>query len=405
MAQKRRIRLILPALLATLAAALFVTGAAFAASPPSVATGSPSSVSTTAARLNGAVDPHGDATTYYFDFGTTTGYGTRTATRNAGAGEKAVAVSMAISGLATSTTYHYRLVASNSTGTTLGADRTLTTVGPPAVVTGSAQGVGSTTLTLTGTVDPRGRSTNWHFQYGTATSYGSNTASQNAGSGFGAVAVNEALSGLAPGTTYHYRLVASSSGGVAAGSDATFTTVPAVTLTQKVFRVIAGKYVTLTGTVTGVGEGVPVTVSAQPFGAGSPAVIATVSTGANGAWVYPAQLRIGTTYTATANGGTSAGVAIGVQPAVSFARITKARFLTRVMGATGFAGKFVKFQRLVGSRWVTVRQARLSASSGAIFAASLLPKGRSTVRIALSVNQAGPGYLGGLSRRLTYTRS
>jgi hypothetical protein len=312
---------------------------------------------------------------------------------------------MAISGLATATTYHYRLVASNGSGTTLGADRTLTTSGQPVVVTGTAQGASTTAVTLTGTVDPRGRSTNWDFEYGTSTSYGTKSPSHNAGSGFGAVAVSEPLAGLAPGTTYHYRLVGSNGNGGAAGADVTFTTSPAVTLTQKVFRVIAGKYVTLSGTVSGVGSGVPVAINAQSFGSSSPAVIATVSTGANGVWTYPAQPRIGTTYTATANGGTSAPVSIGVQPAVSFARITKARFSTRVTGATGFTGKFVKFQRLVDGRWITMKQARLNANSGAIFPATLLPKGRSTIRVAMSVNQAGPGYLGGLGRQLTYTRS
>jgi hypothetical protein len=398
-------RLPLAAIALAVAASLLAVAVARAASPPSVATGSPSSVSTTAARLNGSVNPHGRSTTWYFDFGTTTGYGTKTAAKDAGSGSRSVSVSMAISGLSPSTTYHYRLVGSNGAGTTLGADRTLTTAGPPAVVTGSPQSVSTTTVTLTGTVDPRGRSTNWDFEYGTTTSYGSKTPSQNAGSAFGAVSVGDGLAGLAPGTTYHYRLVASSSGGGAAGSDATFTTTPAVTLTQKVFRVIAGKYVTLSGTVSGAGAGVPVAVNAQPFGAASPTVIATVSTGGNGTWTYPAQPRIGTTYTATANGGTSASVTIGVQPALSFERITRARLATRVTGATGFSGRFVKFQRLVGDRWVTVKQERLNGNSGAVFAASLLPKGRSTIRIALSVNQAGPGYLGGLSRRLTYNRS
>ena len=52
-----------------------------------------------------------------------------------------------------------------------------------------------------------------------------------------------------------------------------------------------------------------------------------------------------------------------------------------------------------------MKQTRLNANSSAIFSGSLLPRGRSTIRIAISVNQAGPGYLGGKSRTLTYTRS
>ena len=52
-----------------------------------------------------------------------------------------------------------------------------------------------------------------------------------------------------------------------------------------------------------------------------------------------------------------------------------------------------------------MKQTRLNANSVAIFSAKLLPQGRSTIRVAMSVNQAGPGYLGGKSRTLTYTRS
>lgn len=86
--------------------------------------------------------------------------------------------------------------------------------------------------------------------------------------------------------------------------------------------------------------------------------------------------------------------------------ITKARFSTRVVASASFAGKRVQLQRQVaGGRWVTVARARLSAKSSAIFAATSLPAGASTIRIAMSVNQAGPGYLAGFSRTLDYKRS
>jgi hypothetical protein len=47
---------------------------------------------------------------------------------------------------------------------------------------------------------------------------------------------------------------------------------------------------------------------------------------------------------------------------------------------------------------------RLSAAATAIFSATLLPHGSSAIRVAMSVNQAGPGYLAGFSRTLTYHR-
>jgi hypothetical protein len=84
--------------------------------------------------------------------------------------------------------------------------------------------------------------------------------------------------------------------------------------------------------------------------------------------------------------------------------ITKRRLSTRVVAGTSFATKIVKLQRRVGNRWVTVRRARLNAKSSAIFKATALPRGRSVIRIAMSVNQAGPGYLGGFSRTIAYRR-
>jgi hypothetical protein len=84
--------------------------------------------------------------------------------------------------------------------------------------------------------------------------------------------------------------------------------------------------------------------------------------------------------------------------------ISKARFSTRVVAGTSFAGHFVQLQRLSGSRWVTIKRSRLNSGSLAIFGASLLPHGRSAIRIAMSVNQAGPGYLAGFSRTLVYRR-
>jgi hypothetical protein len=387
------------------AAIVFLLAAAVAAAAaPTARTDAASSVSTTSARLNGTVNPNGESTSWYFEFGTSTSYGTKTASRNAGSGTKSVSVTMSISGLSASTTYHYRLVAQNRSGTTLGNDQAFTTNSAPAVQTGAAQGLGTTTATLTGSVDPRGRSTNWHFDYGTTTSYGSKTQSQNAGSGNGAKSVTAALSGLTPGTTYHYRLVATNAVGSTLGADLTFATLPAVTLVQSALRVIAGGYVTLSGTVSGASTGVQVTVLAQPFGAGSFTTVATVITGGGGAWTYLARPTIGTSYQASANGGTSSSVAIGVQPAVSLQLITGARFSTRVTAKSSFAGKLVQFQRLSSGRWVTLKQTRLNSRSAAIFPATLLPKGRSTIRVAMSVNQAGPGYLGGFSRMLTYTR-
>src|SRR5262249_25156593 len=158
------------------------------------------------------------------------------------------------------------------------------------------------------------------------------TPSRNAGSGQQSIAISEALSSLTPATTYHYRLVASNSAGTSSGTDATFATVPAVTLTQSGFRVVAGHYIRLSGTVARAQPGVSVTVLAQPFGTGAFAQLATVLTGGGGSWTFLAQPRVATTYAASVNGSTSSPVTIGVQPAMTLTRITKARISTRVTG-------------------------------------------------------------------------
>src|SRR4051794_3077233 len=210
--EKRHFRTFGFTLLAALALTLSIASAAGAASPAAV-TGSVSNLSTTSVRLNGSVDPNREATSWYFEFGQTPTYGTKTATQSAGSGANPRNVNSDVSGLSAATMFHYRLVAMNASGTTLGSDHTFITEGPPTVATGQTQNAVSSTATLTGTIDPNGRSTTWHFDYGTTPAYGSKSPSRNVGSGQSSVAVSEALSNLTPGTTYHYRLVASNSAG------------------------------------------------------------------------------------------------------------------------------------------------------------------------------------------------
>lgn len=94
---------------------------------PKVTTGSASSVTLNSATLNGTVNPNGESTTYFFEYGTDTSYGSTTSASSAGSGTSAVSVNASISGLTSDTTYHYRLVATNSDGTSYGDDRTFKT--------------------------------------------------------------------------------------------------------------------------------------------------------------------------------------------------------------------------------------------------------------------------------------
>jgi hypothetical protein len=94
----------------------------------------------------------------------------------------------------------------------------------PAVETGSASSVGADSAELAGSVNPHGANATYHFDYGPTAAYGSASPSAGTGAGYGTAGVAASLTGLTPGTTYHYRLVASNEGGLTAGEDRTFTT-------------------------------------------------------------------------------------------------------------------------------------------------------------------------------------
>jgi hypothetical protein len=102
-----------------------------AATPAKVNTNGAREVSFGSAVLTGSVNPSGSNTSYYFQYGLTKAYGSQTAIADAGAGSKAVAVRLAISGLQPLTVYHYRLVAVNGAGATIGDDEKLLTTKVP----------------------------------------------------------------------------------------------------------------------------------------------------------------------------------------------------------------------------------------------------------------------------------
>jgi plastocyanin len=178
-----------------------------------------------------------------------------------------------------------------------------------------------------------------------------------------------------------------------------------VSLAASASRVVYGRTLTLGGTVSSRKDGETVTVLARAFGESNLAPIATVTTGAGGAWTYAAKPKIQTTYEARFKSAASTDATIGVQPLVTLHVLTGRRFSTRAVAARSFAGRLVKFQRRNRfSEWVTVKQVRLGSNSGAVFRATL-PHGTSPIRVFLSVNQAGPGYLAGISRTVIYSRA
>jgi uncharacterized protein (TIGR02145 family) len=193
---------------------------------PSLTVAAAANINVTSATLNGSVNANYLSTVVTFEYGTTASYGsTVTATQSPVTGNTSTNVSADITGLTSGTTYHYRIKAVNSLGTTYSNDITFTTLGQvPTVTTLAATNINSTSATLNGSVNANYLSTVVTFEYGTTTSYGSTaTVTQSPVTGNAITNVSANITGLTVGMTYHFRVKAINSLGTTYGSDLTFT--------------------------------------------------------------------------------------------------------------------------------------------------------------------------------------
>ena len=197
---------------------------------PDVTTGAATNVTETSVTLNGTVNPDGvQLNDCHFEYGTDTSYGQSApcvpAAASIPADSNDHAVSANLTGIASGTTYHFRLVAANANGTIDGQDRTFATPGPTLQGTWSTD-VGSSDATLHASLNPNGTDATYHFEYGTSTAYGTSlpVPDADAGSGTTTVTVSQLLTGLAADTAYHYRIVATDAAGTVDGPDRILTT-------------------------------------------------------------------------------------------------------------------------------------------------------------------------------------
>jgi phosphodiesterase/alkaline phosphatase D-like protein len=228
-------------------------------STPTVLTEAAQNPTRTSIVLDGTVNPNGVATSYHFAYIDEAGYqaalagdaqekanpyadGASTTPQRAcpeaelianpatcdDEGTTPVAVEVPVKGLLPSTTYHYALVASTETGTTIiGNDATFTTAAatPPLVTTGGVSEVTLSTATIAGTVSTQGLDVGYAFEVSTEPgNLGQPAGSGTIGAGAGEAGVSLALQGLQPGTTYYYRLLATSTDGTEYGAILSFTT-------------------------------------------------------------------------------------------------------------------------------------------------------------------------------------
>jgi hypothetical protein len=193
---------------------------------------------------------------------------------------------------------------------TIALSASASAAGPPApgVYTGGVSSVTSTSAVVHGGVNPKGQITGYAFEYGASPGYSAQTTLAFVGSGGATIRVSQSLGGLLPATTYHYRLVASSKGGVTAGGVGTFKT-PKVPLSLRIEGapnpVLYSDPFAVQGALSGTGSaGRPVSPQINPFpylagfkSYGNPEV-----TSSTGAFSFPvlnllenAQLRVVTT--------------------------------------------------------------------------------------------------------------
>ena len=197
---------------------------------PGLETGDATDIGPGAAIIHGELNPSGESTHYYFEWGETKSYGSKTpappgAETSAGA---LTQVEASLAGVLTSsTTYHYRLVAVNSLGTSFGSDREFTTslADPPQIRNVVATPTGLSTAVLNAELNPGFGDVAYRFQYGLSASYGNNTVITGPIADDGTFhSVSADISGLEPGTAYHFRVIAFNFASHVASPDLVFTT-------------------------------------------------------------------------------------------------------------------------------------------------------------------------------------
>jgi alpha-tubulin suppressor-like RCC1 family protein len=192
-------------------------------SEPQASTLPASNVGPTSALLQASVAPNTLPSFVFFEYGTTTNYGSQSIGTNLAGSSTATAVALPVGGLARATVYHFRVVASNTTGVARGGDMAFTTTND--VIALPASNMGLFSATLNGLVNANGQETTANFEFGSTTNLGSVGAPVLV-NGTTLVPLSLNLTNLSPDSSYFFRVAATNSEGFRQSSILSFRTLP-----------------------------------------------------------------------------------------------------------------------------------------------------------------------------------
>jgi plastocyanin len=178
---------------------------------------------------------------------------------------------------------------------------------------------------------------------------------------------------------------------------------PTLTLAATSQYVVFGDKVTLSGVVSSHKGGESVTIYYQPYPQPNLIEKATLLTAADGSFSFIVAPTIATSYQASWKGAYATPTSVQVQPKLTLGRNNG--WIIHAAAGVSFAGRSVQLQRLnrVTGQWVTLRKVMLNAKSSArVLLNPKLPKGLNELRVTMSVNQAGAGFLGAISPTVKY---
>jgi plastocyanin len=176
---------------------------------------------------------------------------------------------------------------------------------------------------------------------------------------------------------------------------------PTLTLALSAPIVTYGTQATLSGVISSHAAGEQVTIYYRPYPQPNLIQRATLLTGPGGTFSFIVAPQILTTYEASWKGAFATPTTVQVQPKLTLGR--NGAWIIHAAAGRSFAGRAVQFQRLnlLTGQWVTLRKVLLNSRSSArvVYA---LPKGTSRLRVTMSVNQAGAGFLGVVGATVTW---